>query len=236
MLLKVCLNGAREPGAHRAVPMSIEECAVDAADCVAAGAAAVHVHPRDSRGRETLDPPLVDTTVVAIREASGVAVGVSTGEWIEPDLTARTMAVHSWTEPDFASVNLSEAGAPEVMAALIDRDIGVEAGIATPGDVDRLVDGGMAEGLLRVLIEPTSRRPAEALATAQAVAAALDAADVQAPRLAHGSGVATWSVLEWATAVGYDLRIGLEDTLVTAGGADAEDNPELVSAAAALIG
>lgn len=235
MLLKACLNGARKPGTHRAVPMSIEECALDAAQCVAAGAAAIHVHPRDSGGRETLDPPLVDSTVVAIREAAGVPVGVSTGAWIEPDLTARTMAVHSWTEPDFASVNLSEEGAPEVVAALIDRDIGVEAGLGAPEDVARLVTGGMAEGLLRVLIETESEDPSEALATARAIHAALDDAGVQAPRLAHGAGVATWSVLEWAAATGLDLRVGLEDTLVMADGSDAADNPDLVTAAAELV-
>lgn len=235
MLLKVCLNGARPSGAHRAVPLSIEECALDAADCVAAGAGGVHVHPRDSAGRETLDPPLVDSAVVAIRQAAGVPVGVSTGAWIEPDLTSRALAVHSWTEPEFASVNLGEAGAPEVMAALVDRDIGVEAGISTPEDVAVLVSGGMSEGLLRVLIEPESERPGEALATAEAIAAALDDAGVTAPRLAHGSGVATWSVLEWAAATGLDLRVGLEDTLVMADGSDATGNPDLVSAAAALL-
>lgn len=235
MLLKVCLNGARAPGVHRAVPMSIDECALDATQCVAAGAGAVHVHPRDSAGRETLDPPLVDSTVVAIREAAGVPVGVSTGAWIEPDLTARTLAVHSWTEPDFASVNISEEGALEMMAALTDRGIGIEAGLFSVEDVERLVDDGMAEDLLRVLIEPESETPGEALTAARAVHEALDQAGVTAPRLAHGAGVATWSVLEWAAATGLDLRVGLEDTLTMADGSEAADNPELVSAAAALL-
>lgn len=215
--------------------MSIDECVLDATQCVDRGAAAVHVHPRDSAGRETLDPPLVDSTVVAIREAAGVPVGVSTGEWIEHDLTARTLAVHSWTEPDFASVNLSEEGALEVMAALTDRGIGIEAGLFSVADVERMVDEGMAEDLLRVLIEPESESPGEALATARAVHEALDDAGVTAPRLAHGTGVATWSVLEWAAASGLDLRVGLEDTLTMADGSEAADNPELVSAAAALL-
>lgn len=235
MLLKACINGARRPDDHPALPVSAAECVRDAVACVAAGAGAIHLHPRDEAGRETLDPDPIDAAVEAVRDAAGVPVGVSTGAWIEPDLAGRVAAVHGWGEPDFASVNLSEAGALEVMAALVDRGIEVEAGLAGPEEVERLVTGGMAEGLLRVLIEPGGEDAADQLATAEAIDAALEALEVTAPRLAHGTGAATWAVLEWAATKGHDLRIGLEDTLVMADGTKAENNAELVTAAAELL-
>jgi uncharacterized protein (DUF849 family) len=235
VLLQACLNGARAPGAHPVLPLSADELAADAAACVAAGAGALHLHPRDAGGAETLDPDTVDAVAGAARTAAGVPVGVSTGAWIEPDVSARVTMVHRFSAPDFASVNLEEDGTLEVMAALIDRDIGIEAGLATTADVERLVTGGMADDLLRVLIEPGVQEPSAALASAQAIDAALDDAGVRAPRLAHGSGVATWAVLEWAAARGHDLRIGLEDTLVMADGSPAGGNAALVEAAAALV-
>ncbi len=178
---------------------------------------------------------MVDTAVEAVRDAAGVPVGVSTGAWIEPELGVRVAAVHRWTEPDFASVNLGENGALEVMSALLDRGINIEAGLASAEEVELLVSGGMAEGLLRVLIEPTDYDAADQLATARAIDAALDREAVDAPRLGHGLGVATWSVLEWSAARGHDLRIGLEDTLVMADGSLAEGKAALVAAAAALL-
>lgn len=235
MLLKACINGAREPGEHAALPLTPEDAARDAEACVAAGAGAVHLHPRGPDGGETLDPATVDAAVEAVRDAVGVPVGVSTGAWIEPELTSRVAAVHRWAEPDFASVNLSEGGALEVMAALVDRGIEIEAGLAVAEEVERLVSGGMADGLLRVLIEPGGEDASEQLATARAIESALDRNAVVAPRLAHGTGVATWSVLEWAASRGHDMRIGLEDTLVMADGSPAEGNAALVAAAAELL-
>jgi uncharacterized protein (DUF849 family) len=236
VLLKAAINGTRGASDHPAVPVDARACAEDAVACAAAGAGAIHLHPRGPDGAETLEAVVVDEVVAAVREASQLPVGVSTGAWIEPDVTARVAAVHAWSEPDFASVNLSEEGALELMAALVDRGIGIEAGIFSVDDVERLVSGGMSEDLLRVLIEPSSEVPTEALDTARAVDRALDDAGVRAPRLGHGAGVATWSVLEWATAGGHDIRIGLEDTLVMADGSEAEDNAALVGAAAALLG
>jgi uncharacterized protein (DUF849 family) len=235
VLLKACINGARRPGEHTELPLTADASARDAIACVSAGAGAIHLHARDAAGGETLDPATIDVTVAAVRDAADVPVGVSTGAWIDPELTGRVASVHRWTEPDFASVNLSEEGALEVMAALTDRGIGIEAGIASVEDVERLVSGGMSDDLLRVLIEPVEEEPAQALATAQAVDAALEEAGVDSPRLAHGAGVATWSVLEWAAATGHDLRIGLEDTLVMADGSPAENNEALVGAAAELL-
>ena len=47
-MIKVCSNGDRPRGSHPAVPITPDELAADAVECVRAGAAALHVHPRDS--------------------------------------------------------------------------------------------------------------------------------------------------------------------------------------------
>ena len=118
MLLQATLNGRLTKDDHSAVPVTLEELAADAAACVAAGARAFHVHPRDASGAESLDARVVDRVVAAVREPLGLPVGVTTGAWIEPDLPRRLQLVREWTQPDYTSVNLSEPGAIEVMQAL----------------------------------------------------------------------------------------------------------------------
>jgi uncharacterized protein (DUF849 family) len=235
LLVKACLNGPREPGRHPAVPLTAPELAADAAFAVAAGAGALHVHPRDTDGYETLRAAAVDTAVAAIRqECPGVPVGVSTGEWILPDVAARVTEVREWRQPDFASVNLSEDGHREVMAALRAAGVGIEAGVWTLRDVGALRRSGFAGELVRVLIEPSDPDGDAAARRAWEIDAALDAAGIDAPRLHHGHERATWTVLERAVAGDRDIRVGLEDTLVLADGTPARDNAQLVAAAVAL--
>ena len=54
VLVKACLNGSREPGEHPALPLMAEELTADAARVAEADTQAVHVHPRDARGAQTL--------------------------------------------------------------------------------------------------------------------------------------------------------------------------------------
>ena len=104
---------------------------MDAQAAVAQGASAIHVHVRDESGQESLDPDDVGQSVEAIRRACpGIPVSISTGAWIVPALQQRLALIGSWSVlPDCASVNLHEAGAADVMRALLDKGIGVEAGI-----------------------------------------------------------------------------------------------------------
>jgi uncharacterized protein (DUF849 family) len=230
--IKACLNGAREPGEHPGLPLTPSQLAADGAAAVAAGAQALHIHPRDAAGRETL---YVDDTVRAVQAACpGVPVGVSTGAWIEPDVATRVVAVRAWSAPAMASVNLSEAGHVEVMAALEQVGVGIEAGLWQVSDVAALRASGFADRLVRALIEPGDEDPAAALANAQAIDAALDDAGSVAPRVFHGFGAATWEVVRWAKARGQGWRIGLEDTLTLPDGTQAADNAALVRAALAL--
>jgi uncharacterized protein (DUF849 family) len=207
MLLQAALNGPYTKDDHPAVPITPAELARDAKACVEAGAGAIHMHPRDANGHETLDAETIDAVVREVRAACGVPVGVSTGAWIEPDLSRRLELISAWTEPDYASVNVSEDGSFEVMRALRERGIGVEAGVWTPEDARALNESGFAGGLTRILIEPVDVRASEAVALVAAIREAIDAG----PILQHGDGEATWVLVEDAARHGLDTRIGLED-------------------------
>jgi uncharacterized protein (DUF849 family) len=240
MLLKACLNGAREPGAHPRLPVTPAQLAADADACAEFGAGAVHVHPRSGDGRESLAGEDVAAAVAAVRrQCPDLPIGVTTGEWILPDPARRLAAVASWAsldhKPDFASVNVSEAGWEQVATALLDAGIDVEAGIWNPDDPARLAASGLAPRLIRLLVEPRSTDPDAAMRTADTLLAALEPIGGSMPRLVHGREAAAWPVLEWALDRDLDSRIGLEDTLELPDGNPTPDNAALVAAARAFL-
>ena len=59
MLIKACLNGGTSRAEHPSVPQTPGELAAEAVAAVRAGAGAVHLHPRDPSGAQTLDPEAV---------------------------------------------------------------------------------------------------------------------------------------------------------------------------------
>jgi uncharacterized protein (DUF849 family) len=231
VLPQATLNGDLTRAAHPALPVSIEELARDAAACVVAGARAIHLHPRDSEGRERLDAEVVDEVVVKVRDACGVPVGVSTGAWIEPDLERRLELVQAWRAADYASVNVSEPGATEIMKALIHAGVGIEAGVWTVEDAERLAASGLGGQVTRILVEPVEVSVADAVELVEDIHRALDRFGLTAPRLQHGDGEATWVLLTDAIHRGLDTRIGLEDTLYEPNGERTAGNEALVRAA-----
>jgi hypothetical protein len=62
--------------------------------------------------------------------------------------------IREWTQPDYASVNLSEPGAVEVMQALLATRVGIEAGVWTVEDAELLAGCGLSGRVTRVMIEP----------------------------------------------------------------------------------
>ncbi len=107
MLLKACVNGSRRRGAHPALPVTPAELAADVSRIVAAGVDALHLHPKDARGLDTLGAVEVAAALAAVRAAApDVPLGVTTGAWALPDPHQRVAAVRGWTTlPDFVSVN-----------------------------------------------------------------------------------------------------------------------------------
>jgi uncharacterized protein (DUF849 family) len=234
LLLQATLNGPFTKSDHAAIPTTLPELVADAVRCASAGARAFHVHARDDDQREQLTADVVNGTAAAIRRAVSLPVGVTTGAWIEPDLERRLAAIRAWTDPDYATVNLSEDGAEAVIAALIQAGIAVEAGVWTTSDVERLAGSGLAPHVLRVCIEPVELKAEEALEFVQDIHQALDKHGIAAPRLQHGDGEATWILLQDAVRREIATRIGLEDTFQLPDGSTASGNAALVMAAAKL--
>lgn len=225
------MNGARRRGDHPALPTTAAQVAEAAAQSVAAGAGAIHVHVRNAAGDESLDPDDVARTLAALRAAiPGIPVGVSTGAWIMPDTVRRYRTVSAWEHhPDYASVNFDEPGADRLAARLLSRGTGIEAGLSKPMAADRLVRSGLAPRCLRVLIEPQAQQLDDALGTVAEIESLLDAAAVRLPRLLHGIDATAWPFIAEAATRRYDTRIGFEDTLALPDGSLAESNAQLIT-------
>lgn len=229
MAVKACLNGGRTRAEHPAVPLTAGELAADALAVRDAGAFAVHVHPRDARGAETMEARTCDAAVAAIRAAvPGLPVGLSTSETIDPDPFARAAALRSWQQrPDFVSVNLSELGWAGIVRAGLHAGIAIEAGLATSADAAEFARSPFTHQVLRALVE-VDGGVEEAHAIAQLIPEGVS-------QLWHGYGERTWEVISAGAAAGLDVRVGLEDVLVLPDGGFAATNEELVAAAVELI-
>jgi uncharacterized protein (DUF849 family) len=139
--------------------------------------------------------------------------------------------IREWTQPDYASVNLSEPGAVDVMQALLAARVGIEAGVWTVGDAEMLAGCGLSGRVTRVMIEPVEVSKLDAVLLVGAIHDILDRAGVTARRLQHGDAEATWILIEDAVQRGIDTRVGFEDTLLLPDGKPAISNADLVRAA-----
>jgi len=235
MIVQACINAARALDYHPCLPTSLDEIARDSAACVAAGAAELHLHPRTEERRESLDA--VRATVRAVRKACpGTLMGVSTGAWIEDSAERTIAAIDAWSDlPDYASVNLSEADAPGIIELLHRRGVGIEAGLGSVLDAERLVSLGKPQKIFRVLIEVEEQEPGTARTVADDIAATLAGAGFQRPILLHGFDATVWPLVTFACQRRWSTRVGLEDGDRLPDGTIAPDNAALVAAAVTVF-
>ncbi|WP_144794182.1 3-keto-5-aminohexanoate cleavage protein [Microbacterium paludicola] len=233
MLIQACVNGAREVAEHPRLSADEHQVAAEAAGAIAAGAEAIHVHPKDAAGLDSLAAEDVARWVRAVRVACpGVPVGVTTGAWAASGVEDRLDAVAGWVElPDFASVNWHEDGADVVASALVNRGVSVEAGIWNDEGATAWSRSPVRDECVRVLVEVPDMAEAEARVLAEDLLARVEAMAPGVQILLHGEGQSTWAVLDLAVARGLATRIGLEDCLTLPDGSPARDNAALVRAA-----
>lgn len=238
ILIQACLNGARFPGAHPALPITPAQIADDVQAVVLAGADAVHVHCKDDDGLDTFDPDTHDAVITAAKViAPGLPISVTTGAWALPDPAARVEAIGAWSVlPEVASVNWHEVGSLAVVQALMEREIGVEAGLWTLEDVEAWAACPVRDEMRRVLLElPDGIEEDAVVELAHLMIGRVRAVSPEMPILLHGEGDSAWPALRHALRLGLQTRIGLEDTLHLPDGEHASDNAALVRAARAMV-
>ncbi len=236
-MLKACINGARRRSEHPALPITALELAEDVAAVASAGAHAVHLHVKDASGQDTLAANALDEALSAVRPVSaGLAIGVTTGAWAAADPESRVAAIRNWHSlPDFASVNWHEDGAEHVAVALLERGVGVEAGLWNPDAATAWVNSPLQKKCFRVLLElPDSLSGDEVEREVSALLAVIGNSPMP-ELLLHGEGASAWPALRLAHKLGMQMRIGLEDVLTLPDGSTAGNNAALVQAALALV-
>lgn len=229
MIVQACINGARPYGYHPRLPLTIDAMARDSMACVAAGAAELHIHPRNSDGRESLSA--VDELMLAMRRmCPGTLVGVSTGAWIEDDAALTRQHIAAWQKlPDYASVNLSELDAPAIMSLLRDIGVGVEAGLATVMDAKRFIELPDCHQVFRILIEIEEQNLQEADRIVDEIVQILEDASIRRPILLHGFDETVWHFVKRARQQCWSTRIGLEDGRLREQGIVTDGNADLVA-------
>lgn len=237
MLLQLAMNGSRKPAEVPQLAVTPAQMAASAAEAVAAGAQAIHIHARNAAGQESVHADDVAADLDAIRAAvPGIPVGVSTGAWIISGPAERLKLVAAWKVlPDYASVNFHEAGARELAEHLLSRGIDIEAGLITAQAAQVFAASGLVPRCFRVLLEPQEQELNAALRNAAQIIAALDAANYRGSRLYHGFDRTVWPLLDDAIARDYDTRIGMEDSITLPDGSVAKTNAALVAEAVKRI-
>ncbi|MEO7130971.1 MAG: 3-keto-5-aminohexanoate cleavage protein [Dermatophilaceae bacterium] len=237
MLITACLNGARTARAHPRQPLTPDQLGSAAADCVLEGAVAIHLHPRNAGGHESLREGDLTAALEAVRHrAPGIRVSVSTRDGIAADHRENLALIRDWPErrnggPDSASVNWHESDAVEVARILHAKGIGVEAGIWSPRAATAFVSTNWPWQVDRVLAEaiPGASPGVDGVWAIERILTAIGMSPK--PVLVHGEGSWTWPVLRWGRAAGREVRIGFEDTLLLPTGREAYDNAALVRTA-----
>jgi uncharacterized protein (DUF849 family) len=232
--LQAALNGDRS---HSALPRTPRELAAEGRAAIRAGAEALHLHPYDEHGRETLAVEPCAAALRAVRAACpGVPISLSTSAAIEPDPERRHALVAAWTElPDLVTANQGEEGIVALCDLLIARGVGIEAGLLSLADAHAFLATGLAPRCVRVLLEPLDPEPEAAVAHAAAIEHVLADGGAVLEQVHHGDGIASWAVNRRGAERGHGIRTGLEDTPVLPDGRTASGNGELVAAAAALL-
>lgn len=237
MLIKIALNGARSKMQNQYMPQSIVEIEKEVKLLFENGNTVFHIHCYDEYGNESLKPDDVNRLVSAVKNISSeIQIGISSGEWIEPDIEKRKSYIRAWENiPDFISVNMIEDHSMQISKLLISKGVKIEAGLNEKKAAEIFVESDLVKDCFRILIEPEPEILISALETINKIENVLDKHDIKIPRLLHGFNSVAWEILKEAKKRGYDSRIGMEDTIYAENGVMVKSNLELIEYAHKIL-
>jgi uncharacterized protein (DUF849 family) len=240
-------NGARKGHAdHLNLPVTIDEVAREAAQCLPAGVQAIHVHVRDDLGRHSIDAERYLAATAAIRRLAGSELIVqmtteAVGQFTPPQQIAAVRAVR----PEAVSIAVkelvpdpsAETAAAELYKWAHQNRIAVQHIAYVPDEFDHLLDliaRGVIPGKRHSVIFPLGRyvagqesNPAELIPFLAKVVG--NGGPERFDWWVCAFGAAETTSLVAAAALGGHCRIGFENSFINADGSRADSNAERVA-------
>ncbi|MFC4175709.1 3-keto-5-aminohexanoate cleavage protein [Microvirga sp. GCM10011540] len=247
--IAVAPNGGRRTKAdHPALPMTPDELARTASECLAAGACMIHIHVRNDEGRHLLDADAYRQASAAIRQAVGERLVVQiTSETLGFYRPEEQMAVVRETRPEAVSLALrelvpdeaSEPAFAEFMQWIQRERIAPHFILYAPEEAVRLA------ALLKRGVVPFESVPVLYALGRYTVAQTSSPSDLL-PYIGPGMpAFPHWMVCAFgrreaacvtaAGLLGGHVRVGFENNLDLPDGARAETNADLVDRAAQAL-
>jgi 3-keto-5-aminohexanoate cleavage enzyme len=250
--LTVAPNGARHGKAqHPALPVTIDDLAICARDCHAAGARGIHLHVRDEAGVHVLDADLFNRAAEAVDRATGGGMLVqATSEAVGRFSPADQCALLAGLRTPAVSVALRElipdaaheSAAAAALAEVAGRGVAVQYILFRPPEIawfEGLVERGVVPDVaLDVLfaVGHYTIGDSEPAMLADTVATWRSSPlSSRAEWMVCGFGITETAVLAGALAMGGKARVGFENSFLHADGTTARDNADRVSRIADLM-
>lgn len=242
--IMVAPTGARRGKAdHPSLPITLPEILRTALACHAAGANALHLHIRDDAGNHSLDAGRYRETLEALAKAAPTLLVQVTTESAELFSVSDQLACLTQLRPAWASISLREIArdpdlAPRVYATCADAGTRVQH-IAYDHHDLALLQGWQAKGIVRAdqsdVICVLGRYSKGQTSTTSDLGPFLAHMPHGRGRMLCAFGPHEHACLAAATAHGFDLRVGFENSLIDAKGVPHPDNAASVTALISLL-
>jgi len=246
LIITAALTGAEVSKAQQpALPITPEEIGVAAAECVAAGAAIVHLHGRRADGTPTQDAAVYREIIAAVRARCDAIIQVSTGGAV--GMSAQERLAPVTLRPEMATLSMGSVNFGRDVFVNAPDDIEAFArAIAQSGAKAELeiFDAGMIATANRWLARGLLASPPHfdfVLGVPGAMPGTPEALMYLKSQLPAG---ATWTVAgigsaqltlgTMAIAMGGHVRVGFEDNVYFRRGELARSNAQLVARIAAI--
>ncbi len=233
----------KQRGDYPMLPVSADQVAVEARQCMEAGASMLHLHVRNPDGGHSIDPGLYARAVDAVRDACGdgllIQLTTEAGGVYAPDEQAAAILE---IEHDFVSIAMSEL-LGEGLARDRERIGGVFGQLDRRGAtiqvilydanqlavLDRLLGDGVIPDRDYPLLYVLGRYHREQRSTPADLAPFLAAAGSHRSFMVCAFGEREIDCMLAAVAAGGDARVGLENNAVRADGSPLSGSAESVA-------
>lgn len=149
LIVCVAPNGARKNKSdHASIPITPDELAIEAENCMKVGVSMIHLHVRDEHGRHSIDPDLYRAAIATIRRRVGDGLIIqTTTEAVGIYSPAEQMAAVRDLKPEAVSLGLRELCpeggediASEFFKWVLDNGIAPQYILYSVEDIERFIE------------------------------------------------------------------------------------------------